>query len=79
MHYHHIGIADEARYRRNVANEIEIELSVQRRVVRVRRAGHEERIAVGRRAHDHLGSDVGAGARPVFDNDRLGPSRSDNH
>ena len=65
------GYADDARDRRDVADEIEIELVVERRVDRVRRRGQEERVAVGRRVHDGLGADIAAGARPVLDDELL--------
>ena len=66
-----IGIADDARDRRDVADEIEIELVVERRVDRVRRADQEERVAIRGRTHDRLGGDIAAGARPVLDDELL--------
>ena len=65
------GHAADARDRRDVADEIEIELVVERRVDRVRRSDQEERVAVRRRAHDRLGADIAAGARPVLDDELL--------
>ena len=62
-----MGHADDARDRRDVADEVEIELLVERRVDRVRRRHQIKHVAVGRRAHDHLGADIGAGARLVLD------------
>src|SRR5262249_31908506 len=35
------------------------------------RKGHEERVAVRRRAHDRFGADIAVGARPVVDDERL--------
>ena len=63
--------ADDARDRRDVADEIEIELVVERRVDRVGRSDQEQRIAVRWRTHDRLGGDIGAGARPVLDDEWL--------
>ena len=60
-----------ARDRRDVADEIEIELVVERRVDRVRRSDQKERIAVRGRAHDRLGADIAAGTRPVVDDELL--------
>ena len=71
IHHHDVGHADDARDRRDVADEIEIELVVERRIDRVRRADQEKRVAVGRRAHDRLGGDIAAGARPVLDDELL--------
>ena len=65
------GHADDARDRRDVADEIEIELVVERRVDRVRRIDQEQRVAVRRRTHDRLGADIAAGARPVLDDEWL--------
>src|SRR5215831_14276206 len=44
---------------------------VERRVDRVRWCDQEERIAVRRRIHDGLGRDIGARARPAFDDEWL--------
>ena len=52
-------------------DDIEIELFVERRVDRVCRGDQEERVAVGRRAHDRLGGDIAAGTRPVLDDEWL--------
>jgi hypothetical protein len=46
MHDHHARHAGNAGDRSNIANKIEIELVVQRRVDRVVAPGHEQRIAV---------------------------------
>jgi len=70
--YHHgIGTSENAGDRRNVADEIEIELIVERRVARVEATGHEQRIAVCGRVHDRLGADIAAAARPVLDDEWL--------
>ena len=71
IYHHDKGAADEARDRRDVADEIEIEFVVERRIDRVRRTDQEERVAVRRRAHDRLGGDIAAGARPVLDDEWL--------
>src|SRR5262249_36813079 len=64
------GAAD-ARDRGHVADEIEIELLVERRIDRAARTDHEERVAVRRCLHHRLGADVAAGARPVVDEELL--------
>ncbi len=69
--HHDVGHAHDARDRRDVGNEIEIELVVERCVDRVRRSHQQQRIAVRRRAHDRLGPDIAAGARPVLDDEWL--------
>src|SRR5262245_42038492 len=56
---------------RNVADEIEIELVVERRVDRVESTAQEERVAVGGRAHDGLGADIAAAPRPIVDYELL--------
>jgi hypothetical protein len=55
----------------DVADEIEIELVVERRIDRAGRTDQEERVAVCRRAHDRFGADVGAATRPVVDYELL--------
>ena len=57
--------------RRDVADEIEIEIVVERRIDGVRRRGHKKRVAVRRRPHDRLGGEICAGARPVLDDELL--------
>src|SRR6266436_312661 len=57
--------------RRDVADEIEIEFVVERRVDRVRRACQEQRVAVRRRLHDRLGTDIAGGTRSVLDDEWL--------
>ena len=71
MYHHDEGTADQARDRRDVANEIEIEFVVKRRIDRVRRTDQEQRVAVRSRAHDRLGGDIAACARPVLDDELL--------
>src|SRR5215510_8684780 len=71
MHHHDVRHIVDGRDRRDVAEEIEIELVVQGRVDRVESAGHEQRVAVCGRAHDRLGCDVAAGSRTVVDDERL--------
>ncbi len=71
MYLHDVGRADDARDRRDVADEIEIELVVERRVDRIRRTDQQQRIAVRRRTHDRLGADIAGGARPVLDDEGL--------
>jgi len=66
-----VGVANDASDRRDIADKIVIELVVERRVDRVRRADQEQRIAVGGRTHDRLGADIGAGARAVLDDELL--------
>jgi len=63
--------ADDTADRRDVADEIEIELLVERGVDRVRYAGEQERVSVGRRIHDQFGADIAGGTRPVLDDERL--------
>src|SRR6516165_9042048 len=71
MYRQDMGRVVDACDRRDVADEIEIELVVERRVDRVRRTHHEQRISVCRRAHDPLGGDIAAATRPVLDDKRL--------
>src|SRR5262245_34962642 len=72
MHQHDIWHPDQARDRRDVTYEIEVESLVERGVTGVRGKGQKERIAIGSSSHDRLGGDVGARARAVLD-DKLLP------
>src|SRR6266540_4017088 len=78
IHQHDVGHDNNAGDRRDVADEIEVELVIECRVDRVRGGGQEESVAVGRRAHDRLGADIGAATRPLSITN-CWPSRSDSH
>src|SRR6266850_260599 len=56
---------DNACDRRNIANEIEIEVVIERGINCVRRSAIKERVAIGQRFHDALSSDISASARPI--------------
>src|SRR5215475_2749006 len=62
MEHHHKGRAANARDRREVANEIEVQICIERRVDRVRRDGKEQRVAV-RRAPNWAVPEETAGSR----------------
>src|SRR3954447_5798599 len=66
MHHHDVGYSHDARGWRDVADEIEIEFVIERRVERIRRTDQEERIAIRGRTHDRLGANIGAAPRPVL-------------
>ena len=65
------GCADDGCDRRDVADEIEIEFVVERRVDRVAATDQEQRVAVRRRSYDDFGADITAGTRPVLDDEWL--------
>jgi len=67
--------ADQSGDRRDVADEIEIELFVERRVDRVSRHHVEKRVAVRQSGHDRFGRDIAAGAGPLLDEERLAQAR----
>jgi hypothetical protein len=71
IHLHYQGRTDDSCNRRDVADEIEAELFVGRRVGEVGGTGQEDRVAVGRRSYDRLGADIAGGARPVVDQEIL--------
>src|SRR5215467_9587988 len=71
VHHHDVGISHDARDRRDVANEIKVELVAQGRVDRVEATDQEQRVAVSGRARDRFGGDVAASARPIFDDKLL--------
>src|SRR5262245_17831741 len=66
IHRHDDGRADDARDRRYVADQIVVELVVERRVDGVVGGYQEERIAVGRCTHDRFGADIAAATWAVF-------------
>src|SRR5262245_38411048 len=74
MRLQHKGLPVDRRNGRNVADEIEIELVVERRVEHVGQGDHEQRVAVRRCMHDGFGRDVAACPGPVVDDERLAES-----
>src|SRR5882672_9158780 len=66
MHHHDAGLTTHTRDRRNVAEEIETEFIVKRRIDRGWRTDQEECVAFWWRAHDRLTCDIAASARPVL-------------
>jgi hypothetical protein len=70
-HLHHQGQATDHRDRNDIADEIEAEGLVQRRIGRHRLGYQEQRVAVRRRAHDRLDADIGARTGPVLDDEGL--------
>src|SRR5262245_2526650 len=71
MYHHNAGCSHEARDRSDVADEIEIEVVVERRVDCVSGANQEKRVAIRRRAYDRLSADIAVRARPVLDDELL--------
>jgi hypothetical protein len=65
------GQTDQSGDRRDVANEIEIQFFVERRIDRIRRRADEERIAVRCRSDDGLGRDVVASSGAVLNDELL--------
>ena len=63
--------ADDAGDRGDVADEVELQIIVERGVDRVRHGGEQQRVAVGRGADHGLGADIAAGAGAVFDHEGL--------
>jgi len=51
---------------RYVADKVEIEFFEQCRVDGVRRTDREQRVAVGRRPHNHFGANVPGGTGPIL-------------
>ncbi len=68
---HDERVADDARDGRDVANEVETELVVERGVDGIRRRDKEQRIAVRGRTHDGFGGDIGGCSGPIFDEELL--------
>ena len=57
--------------RRDIADEIELEVRVERRVHHICQDNHLHRVAVRGCAQSHLGGNIAGGARPVVDNELL--------
>ena len=71
MHHHDLGRIEDGRDGRNVADEIVIELLVERRVECVVGNDEEQHMTVRRCFHDDFGADISAAARPVLDDEWL--------
>jgi hypothetical protein len=72
--YHQdVGRRGEPRNRREAFEGVVGKLLIQKRVGGMAACHHHERIAIGRRGCERLGSDDATGPRPVFDNDGLAP------
>src|SRR5208282_5831152 len=72
--HHDERIPADAADRRDIADKIEGEIGVKRRVDHVRRSDQEQRVAVGRRTHDCRRGDIAAGAGPILDDEWLAKS-----
>src|SRR5262245_2596933 len=64
----------DARDRRDVADEIEVELVVERRADRMCGKDKQQCMAVSRRTYNRLGRDIRTLARPVLDDEWLAES-----
>jgi hypothetical protein len=65
------SLAADARNWCDVADEIEVEFFVQCSVDRVRTSDQKQRVAIRRRTHDGLGSNISTGTWPVLDDEGL--------
>jgi hypothetical protein len=59
--------------KREVPEQIEVELGIQRRIDCVGDRRHEQRVAIGRRFRRHFSRNIGAGTRAVLDDHLLAP------
>src|SRR6516162_4065600 len=71
MHDQDADPSMSARDRRDIAQDIEIELIVERDVPTISRSKLQEGVAIRGRSHDCLGSNIAARTRPVFDDELL--------
>src|SRR5262245_64098062 len=71
VHHHGAGLAANARDRRDVVDETETELVVERRVDRMGAGDQEECIAIRRCTYDRLSSDSAASPGAVVDDEWL--------
>ena len=72
--HHEKGNNADTRNGRNIADEIEVEIVVDRRIDRVRRCHEEKGVSVGRCTHHDFSADIAAGAWSIVDNKRLAES-----
>ena len=71
IHFNDPGATHDGGNRGNIANEIEIEFFVERRVDSIRDADQEQRVSIRGRLDDGFGADIRAGTWPVFDDELL--------
>src|SRR5262250_997153 len=71
IHLHDMRHTDDARNRRNITNEVVVEFFEQRCIDCCGSTDHEERIAVCRRTHDRLYTDIATTTRTVLDDELL--------
>src|SRR6516164_9286655 len=66
VHNEDKSVPADARDRRDVADEIEAEVVVERRIYGVRYAAKEESVAICLRTYDHLGREIAPGTWPIL-------------
>src|SRR5712671_3835505 len=71
MYHQDIWPTGDTRDQRDIADEIEVELVVQRRVNCVRRTAEEKRIAVWWRTHDRVSGQTAGSTPSIFDDEWL--------
>jgi hypothetical protein len=71
--HHNQGRADHAN-NRDVTDEIEGEVLIERDIGGGNRVGPQQRVAVSRCARDRVGSDIGGSTRSIVDDERLAKS-----
>ena len=71
IHYDDVRRPEVAYDRLNVADEIEAQLWVERCVDCVRHSRTKERVAIGGRPDNHLGSNIAASSQTVLDDNLL--------
>src|SRR5215204_4082871 len=74
MDHQDVRPTGDAGDRRNIPDEIEIQLVIQRRVDCVRRTADEQRIAIWWRTHDRLSAQIAASTAPILDDKWLAKS-----
>src|SRR5262245_65227349 len=71
MQFQHVRHADEAGDRIDVAQEVEVDILVERSVDRVGGVDEDYRIAIGRRLNDGFGREIIACTRAILDDELL--------
>lgn len=71
IYFHDVCHAYHSGHKRDVADQIEIQMVIERRVDCVRGKDHKQRVAVSRRAYDRFGGDIDRSTRPTDNCERL--------